>query len=153
MSSNKYESADLILKLYETRREPVMRQARDWFIREFNPETAQDVAATARGPHSAYYRMVTSYWDMACSFVNNGAIDAQMFNDANGEHNAVFSKIAPFVEEIRAISNNPNYMKNVEQLVMSQEGAAERLEHLRNMLKQMFQKPQDGDNAAAQAGS
>jgi hypothetical protein len=149
MASDKYESADLILKLYEMRREAVMREARNWFVREFNPETAQDVVSVARGPNSAYYRMVTSYWDMACSFVNNGAIDAQMFNDANGEHNAVFAKIAPFVEDIRTLSNNPNYMKHVEQLVMSQEGAAERLEHLRAMLKQLFQPEQSKEAASA----
>ena len=146
--SSKYESTDLILKLYEMRREAVMRQARDWFFREFNPETAADVVAVARGPHSAYYRMVTSYWDMACSFVNNGAIEAQLFNDANGEHNAIYAKLSPFVDEIRARSNNPKYMKQVEDLVMAQPGAAERIENLRAMLKGLFQKPEE---AAAQA--
>ena len=151
MSSNKYESADLILKLYEMRREAVMREARNWYFREFNPETAQDIVAVARGPQSAYYRMVTSYWDMACSFVNNGAIEAQMFNDANGEHNAVFAKIAPFVAEIRSLSNNPSYMKNVEQLVMAQPEATERLEHLRTMLKGLFQGEQNKESASAQA--
>jgi hypothetical protein len=150
MSSSQYESADLIMKLYEMRREAVMREARDWYIRSFNPETAQDVILVARGPHSGHYRMVSSYWDMACSFVTNGAIDAQMFNDANSEHNAVFSKLAPFVAEIREISQNPNYMKHLEQVVMAQPGAAERLEHLRAMLKSMFQSGQE--EASAQKG-
>ncbi len=150
MSSNKYESADLILKLYEMRREPLMRQAREWYFREFNAESAADIAAVARGPQSAYYRMVTSYWDMACSFVTNGAIDAQMFADANGEHNAIFSKVAPFVAEIRTMSNNPNYMKHLEEVVMAQPEAAERLEHLRVMLKGMFQSGQNNNTAAAQ---
>ena len=144
MSNSKYESADLILKLYEMRREPVMREARDWFIREFNPENAGDLAAAARGPHSGHYRMVTSYWDMACSFVSNGAIDAQMFADANGEHNAVYAKIGPYVEDIRTMMQNPNYMKHLEQVVMAQPDAAERLARLRAMLKQLF----SGDTSA-----
>ena len=88
--------------------------------------------------------MVTSYWDMACSFVSNGAIDAQMFADANGEHNAVYAKIGPFVEEIRAMMQNPNYMNHLEQVVMAQPDAAERLTRLRAMLKQLF----SGDTSA-----
>ena len=151
MSASKYESADLILKLYEMRREAVMREARNWYFREFNPETAQDIVAVSRGPQSAYYRMVTSYWDMACSFVTNGAIDAQMFTDANGEQNALYAKLAPFVEEIRALSQNPNYLMHVEQVVMAQPEAAERLAHLRLMLKGMVQGAQNNDSTAAQA--
>src|SRR5215208_4820015 len=81
--SDKTESANLILKLYDLRREEVMRKARNWFVGEFHPGSIQDIASAAMGEHSAYYRMVTSYWDMACSLVNNGAIDEQMFNDAN----------------------------------------------------------------------
>src|SRR5687768_3884313 len=81
--SSAYESADLLLKLYDLRREPTMRQARQWFG-TFHPESADDITAALRSEHSSYYRMVTTYWDMAASFVNNGAIDEKMFNDANG---------------------------------------------------------------------
>ena len=78
---SKAESADLILKLYETRREPVMREARSWAI-SFLPESAQDVMQVMINPEtSAYYRMVMTYWDMAASFVNHGAIDEEMFAD------------------------------------------------------------------------
>ena len=76
---------DLLLRLYELRREPTMREARNWFAREFNPDTADEVVQAMMGPNSGHFRMVTSYWDMAASFVLNGAIDEQMFNDANGE--------------------------------------------------------------------
>src|SRR4028118_648947 len=97
--SDKQKSAELILKLYELRREEVMRKAREWFG-TFNPSSAEEVVSAVRGEHSAYYRMVTTYWEMACSLVNNGAIDEQMFNDANGEQAFVFAKIQPFIGEL-----------------------------------------------------
>lgn len=89
---SKAESADLILKLYELRREATMREARNWMI-GFFPESAADIMQAMINPEtSAFYRMVTSYWDMAASFVNHGAIDEEMFADAHGEHVIVFSK-------------------------------------------------------------
>src|ERR1041384_8387181 len=99
---SKAKEADLILKLYDLRREETMRKARDWMIR-FNPESMQDILdAVMNEQHSAYFRMVTSYWEMAAALVNHGAIDEQMFNDTNGEHLAVFAKIQPHLAEMRA---------------------------------------------------
>jgi hypothetical protein len=132
--SDKYEAANLILKLYDLRREEVMRKARAWFIAEFNPESVQDISQTSMGEHSAYYRMVTTYWDMACSFVTNGAIDEQMFNDANAEHIAVYSKIEPFIEDIRA-AYTANYMEHLEKVVVNIPNAKERLATTRERLK------------------
>src|SRR5437667_12349940 len=80
----KYESAKLILELYDLRREATMRKARDWFFR-FNPTSVEEIRAVVMSEYSGYYRMVTSYWDMAAALVNHGAIDEQMFNEANGE--------------------------------------------------------------------
>jgi hypothetical protein len=134
--ADKEKSAELIMKLYDLRREEVMRQARNWYF-TFNPESAEDVAAIARSEHSAYYRMVTSYWDMACSFVNHGAIDEQMFNDANMEQNFVFAKIQPFIARIREMSGNPAYLAHLEKLVMSQPDAEARLAQLREMAKRL----------------
>jgi hypothetical protein len=145
--SKEYESADLIIKLYDLRREETMRKARDWFL-AFNPESVEDVIAAGRGAHSAYYRMVTSYWDMACSFVNNGAIDEQMFADANGEHNLIFAKIQPFVAQIRELLKSPNYMANVEKVIMRQPDAERRLAHLRQMAKDIAAR-----RAAAEQGA
>jgi hypothetical protein len=59
---SKQEEAGLILKLYELRREETMRKARDWFFREFNPETVADFNAAMFSPNSGYLRMVISYW-------------------------------------------------------------------------------------------
>lgn len=133
--ADKEKSAELIMKLYDLRREAVMREARNWFF-GFNPESVQDVTAAAMGEHSAHYRMVTSYWDMACSFVNHGAIDEEMFNDAHGEHVFVFAKIQPFLEQLRA-ATSPAYMAHVEKLVMRMPEAEARLNHAREMSKRM----------------
>jgi hypothetical protein len=112
----KHEDADLILKLYELRREPVMREARNWFF-SFNPTTTTEYMEAMMGEHSGHLRMVISYWDMAASLVNNGAIDETMFNDANGEHLFVFAKIEPILAELRQQWNQPDMLKHYEALV------------------------------------
>ena len=143
--ADKEKSAELILKLYELRREEVMRQARNWFF-AFNPESMEDVVEAVRGEHSAFYRMVTSYWDMACSFVDHGAIDEEMFSDANGEQVLVFAKIQPFLEQLRA-TGNPTYMQHLEKIVMRMPEAEQRLARMRELSKQMT-----AARAAAAAG-
>jgi hypothetical protein len=149
--SREYESADLILKLYEMRREPVMREARNWML-GFFPESAQDIIQAVVNPQtSAYYRMVTSYWDMAASLVNNGAIDEKMFSEAAGEHVVVFAKIEPFLEEIRQITNNPNGLKNLETLVMRMPNAKETLATRREMIKRMMKAREEVAKATPQS--
>src|SRR5437899_1584583 len=100
--TTKYESADLLLKLYDLRREPLLRKARAWFRDEFRPRTAEDVLEAYRGKRSAFYRMVTTYWGMAAALVLHGAIDEPMFADANGEHIMVYARLRPFLTEARA---------------------------------------------------
>lgn len=133
---DKEKSAELILKLYELRREETMRKARDWFF-AFNPESVEEVVAVARGPQSNLYRMVTSYWDMACSFVNHGAIDGQMFNDANAEHNFVYAKVEPFIARLRELRGDQTYLSHLERVVMSQPEAEARVAHLREFARRM----------------
>ena len=136
--TDKAKSAELILKLYDLRREAVMREARNWFF-AFNPESFEDIQRAVTGEHSAYLRMVTTYWDMACSFVNHGAIDAEMFNDANGEQVFVFAKLQPFIEQIRANNGNPNAFRNLERAVTAMPQAEERLARARAMSKAIAQ--------------
>ena len=136
--TDKAKSAELILKLYELRREAVMREARNWFF-SFNPESFEDVQRAAMGEDSAYLRMVTTYWDMACSFVNHGAIDPGMFNDANAEQLFVFAKLQPFLEEIRASNGNPNAFRHLEQAVMAMPDAEGRVARARAMSKAVAQ--------------
>jgi hypothetical protein len=147
--TDKAKSAELILKLYDLRREEVMRQARNWFF-SFNPESMEDISKAAQGEHSAFYRMVTSYWDMACSMVNHGAIDEEMFNDANGEHVFIYAKIQPFLEQIRA-ATSPNYMLHLEKLVTQMPEFEARLARVREMSKRMAQARADAASGKAEA--
>ena len=108
---SKQQDADLILKLYDLRRE-----ARNWFF-TFNPTSTQDVIEALMSEQSGYYRMVISYWDMAAALVNNGAIDEQLFNETNGEHIFIYAKIAPVIEEIRTMFGSPDFLLNLETLI------------------------------------
>ena len=137
MSSTAYESATLLIRLYELRREPTMREARNWYAREFNPTSIEEVMQALSGPHSAHFRMVSSYWDMAASFVLNGAIDEKMFNDANGEQLFVLAKIEPFLAEYRAKMGNPAYLGSLEKLVMSRPNAVDQMAAIRERFRAM----------------
>jgi hypothetical protein len=133
--SNKQEDANLILRLYELRREDTMRRARDWFTTDFQPQSVEDLFAAIRGEHNARYRMVTTYWDMAAAFVNHGAIDEALFNDIHNEHIAVFAKIEPYLAEFRTRAGTPWYLAHLEQLVMRRPDAQERLATLRRFMQ------------------
>ncbi|HKD37882.1 MAG TPA: hypothetical protein VKB78_13815 [Pirellulales bacterium] len=113
---SKQEEAGLILKLYELRREEVMRKARDWYFRDFHPQSVDDFNTAIFGPHSGHLRMVITYWEMAAAFVHHGAIPLDLFLDANGEQLSVFAKIEPLLPEIRE-SYGPNFARGLEKLV------------------------------------
>ena len=115
-------AASILLKLYELRTEPALRQARAWFAFEFHPTASQDVLRVWLGPghESAPYRMVTSYWDMAAALVVQGAIPAVMFNATNTEHFALYAKLRPFLTDIRAATKYPDYLMNVEQVISTE---------------------------------
>ena len=130
---SKQEEAGLILKLYELRREETMRKARDWYFRDFNPQSMADFNQAMWGEHSGHLRMVVSYWDMAAALVNNGAIGLELFNDSNGEHLAVFSKIEPLLPEIRAFA--PPFAANIEKLIDATPGARTRVAVIRERMK------------------
>jgi len=131
---SKQEEAGLILKLYELRREETMRQARDWYFREFNPESIGDFQAAMFSAHSGHLRMVISYWDMAAALVNNGAISLEMFTDANGEHIGVFAKIEPLLKEIRG-GFAPQFAANLEKLIDAQPDGRKRVTANREQMK------------------
>lgn len=113
---SKQQDADLILKLYDLRREATMREARNWMF-TFNPTTIQDVIDVLIGEHSGHYRMVISYWEMAAAMVNNGAIDEKLFNESNGEQFFVYSKIEHLIPQLREMFGSPEFLINLETLV------------------------------------
>ena len=138
---SKVESADLLIKLYDLRREKKMRKARNWIF-GYNPTSAEEYMQTMMDPDvGGYLRMVTSYWDMVATFVNHGAIDADMFDDTNGEHIFVFAKIEPILAELRAVWEMPDAFGQLEKVIMDRPDGAEKVkktqEWLRSMAEQM----------------
>jgi hypothetical protein len=142
---SKQEEAGLILNLYNLRREETMRKARDWFFRDFNPQSFADFNATMFGEHSGHLRMVVSYWEMAAALVNNGAISLELFADSNGEHIGVFSKIEPLLGEIRA-AYGPQFATSFEKLIDATPDGRKRVantrEHMKAIRAQMAQAQQ-----------
>jgi hypothetical protein len=114
-----FESAQLNLRLFELRREPVLREAREWFLWEFNPGSLADIVAVMNTERNAAFRMVVSYWEMAASMVTSGAIDGESFLAAHGEIFGTFCKIQPFLAEMRAASSEPEFCKHFEAVVMA----------------------------------
>ena len=131
---SKQDEAGLILKLYELRRDETMRKARNWYFREFFPQSLADFNNALYGEQSNYLRMVITYWDMAAALVNNGAISIEMFNDSNGEHIGVFAKIEPLLGEIRA-AYGPNYAVSFEKLIDATPDGRKRVAASRELMK------------------
>lgn len=131
---SKQAEADLVLKLYDLRREATMRKARDWFAIEFNPESAADVQKTMIGEHSAYLRMVLSYWDMAVALVHYDAIGLDLFNDTCGEYMMVFSRLEPILGELRATFGE-EFLTKIEKLVDATPNGRERSAKIRESMK------------------
>jgi hypothetical protein len=148
---SKQQDADLILKLYDLRREPVMREARNWLF-TFNPTSVQDVIDVLLSEHSGHYRMVISYWDMAAALVNNGAIDETLFNETNGEHIFVYAKIQPVINEIRTLFGSPDFLLNLETLVKRIPNIDEKITIMRERMKQ-FAEMRAERTAKAQAAA
>ena len=136
------DEAGLILQLYELRREQTMREARNWYFAEFNPQSLADFQGAMFGPHSGHLRMVVTYWDMAAALVNRGAISLDLFNEANGEQLGVFAKIEPLLGEIRT-AMAPQFAMNLEKLIDAtpdgRKKSAETRERMKAMRAQMAQ--------------
>ena len=133
--------AELLLRLYDLRREAKLRQGRDWFIREFNAKTFEEYQAQAPmgSESSAYFRMTVTYWDMAASLVNHGLINEDLFFENTGEFWIVWDKVRNLAPTVREKNKNPMAWKNLETLAEKYElwmakRAPEALESLRKRL-------------------
>src|SRR6202011_2500461 len=129
-----FESARLNLQLFDLRREPVLREARAWFLNDFNPESIAELVELVSGERNASFRMVLGYWDLAGSLVTTGATDADAFRAAHGEVFATFSKIQPFLAEVRTASGEPDFCRHVEAVVMGAPDADALLARRRNAI-------------------
>ncbi|KAA6461971.1 hypothetical protein DYQ86_10070 [Acidobacteria bacterium AB60] len=121
--------ADIILRLYDLRRETVMREARAWVIGEFWPATADEyfaVATDPANPHAAYVRQVNTYWEMAAALVLHGTVSAELFVDCNAEGFFLLAKYAPILDDIR--QRNPMFLTRTSDLIRRYPAAAARYE-------------------------
>ncbi len=127
------EDAALILKLYDLRREPEMRKARNWFVSEFWPESADDFVKVSNAfpsQENAWMRQVGSYWDMAAAFVLQGALSEELFVQpgCSGEMFFIFAKIYPFLKEVRQKMGSPTAWSNIEAVATGSKAARKRLD-------------------------
>lgn len=113
-----HEQANLLLRLYEERREARLREARQWYIEKFHPRTPDDVAKLAPpgSPENASMRMVTGYWSMVASIVNRGLIDEEFFFENTGEFWLVWECVKPIAAAMRASMKNPHAWAGIERL-------------------------------------
>ena len=133
----KAQDALVIIELYKLRSDPLMRTARAWFVTEFAPQSGRQIVDLMLSglEQSAYYRMVASYWESTASLVNNGGIDEKLFLEANTEHVVVFAKLQPFIDEIRQIIGEPDYLEHLERLVLKVPNIERKLENRRSLMK------------------
>ena len=141
--------ADLILKLYDLRRETEIRKARNWWLAEFWPDTVDDVLKVAQAmgtPGNAWLRQVVGYWELAASLVVHGTVNDTLFLEPafSGEMFLIFAKLHPFLQDIREKLQNPGILANVEQVIKKSKTGQERLQVVEQRLaarrKQMMKK-------------
>ena len=113
-----YDDANLILRLYEMRREDRMREARAWFTAHFRPKKWEELATLVPpgSGENASYRMVISYWDMVASFVVTGVLSKELFFQSGRELLVVFERMRPVLPGIRESYKDPSYMANLERV-------------------------------------
>jgi hypothetical protein len=127
MATPTYADAELILKLYDARREPELRKARQWWTGTFWPESADDIVKIIRSGGSqenAWLRQVLGYWSMATSFVSHGVLSEDLFFEpsCSGEMFVIYAKVEPFLKEMREKLQNPLLLANIEKLAKSEKG-------------------------------
>ena len=131
------QQADLILKLYELRREAVMRSARGYVGGEFMPRSVDDfVSLVAAGnQQSGYILQVYGYWDMVGAFVVHGALEARLVYDTCQEMYFQYAKIQPYLKDFRQAMNLPEFMRSLEAVIEGSEEGRSRLADMRNNLE------------------
>jgi hypothetical protein len=113
-----HDQANLLLRLYELRRDPRMREARDWFALDFSAATMDELFQKypPGSKENASYRMVVSYWEMCAGLVNRGLIDDEFFFENNGEVWIVYEKVKELTASQRKATGNPLLLKHLEDL-------------------------------------
>ena len=111
-----YEDANLLLKLYDMRREEKLRQAREWFTRNFHCASMEEFnkICPPASKENAYARQVITYWEMVASFITSGVLNEQLFFQSGMELLLVWVRVQALVPEMRKVNKNPSTWKNLE---------------------------------------
>ncbi|MGE3274454.1 MAG: hypothetical protein AB7O67_05045 [Vicinamibacterales bacterium] len=111
-----FDDANLLLRLYEMRREERMRQARAWFTAKFKVKSLQELQALAPSgsDENAFYRQVITYWDLVASFITSGILHKELFFQSGRELLLVWERLRPVLPEIRAAYKDPHYLAHLE---------------------------------------
>jgi hypothetical protein len=117
MSQVSYEAVNLMLRLYDMRREPRLRQARGWFLEHFHPGSPEEMMEKypQGSEENTFIRMVISYWDMVASIVNRGLINDELFFESNGEIWVVWDRMRGIVPTWRSAFKNPHMFEHIEE--------------------------------------
>lgn len=149
-----HEQAQLQLQLYDLRREARLRQAREWFFKNFFAETLDEAMKIAPmgTEQGAFFMMVVSYWDQACAMLNYGLLNEDLFFETSGEFVGVWERIKPTMPEARQRFGNKEFMANLEKAAERFEAWSEKrspgqMAAMRQMMKQM--RPQQTNAAKA----
>ncbi|MGC1453350.1 MAG: hypothetical protein WA830_25235 [Candidatus Sulfotelmatobacter sp.] len=137
--------AQLILQLYDLRREAEMRKARNWWAGEFFPQSADDILKVvwAMGTQeNNWLRQVTGYWSIAASFVLQGALNEDLFLQPafSGEMFLIFAKVHPFLKELREKMGDPQMFLNLEKVITHTKWGRDRLQFMVKRVETMRQK-------------
>ena len=141
--------AELILKLYDLRREAEIRKARNWWFANFWPENADDfmkIALAAGTQENNWLRQVAGYWDLAASLVVHGTLNETLFLEPafSGEMFLIFAKLHPFLQDIREKMQNPRMLANVEQVIKKSKAGQERLKAVEQRLAARRKQMKEG---------
>jgi hypothetical protein len=141
--------AELLLKLYDLRREAESRKARNWWLVEFWPDNADDVMKVAQAmgtQENNWLRQVAGYWELAASLVVHGTVNETLFLEPafSGEMFLIFAKLHPFLQDIREKMQNPRMLANVEKIIMKSKANQERLKALEQRLAARRQQMKEG---------
>lgn len=137
--------AELVLHLYDLRRESEMRKARHWWLAEFWPKNADEFMKTVGAfgsQENNWLRQVTGYWSMAASFALSGALNAELFLQpaVSGEMFIIFAKVHPFLKELREKTGDEHFFMNIERVITSSKFGRERFKFMLKRVETMRER-------------
>lgn len=148
------EQAQLHLKVYDLRREPRLRQARDWFQANYHAETVEEAMKLAAPgtEHGTFFGMVIGYWEQACSLLNYGLLHDELFFETSGEFFGVYEQVKTVLPQFREQFGNPTLLTNLEQAAKRYEEWSEKRApgHIAKM-REWMQQERAQKKAAASA--